>query len=422
MRVALHTLGCKVNQYDAQSMAQSLSSMGHQIVSFLSKADVYILNTCTVTSESERKARQIVSRIKREHPESLLLVCGCWAQRSAQHVLAIDGVDAVMGTTARQHVGQVLVRLQKGNKQNFVESFTPLIEYEEGCGAQFERARAHVKIQDGCDRHCTYCIIPKARGPVRSRTIPGIRAECEQAAQAGHHEIVLTGIRLTSFGREQGGSLMDAVEAAAATSIGRIRLGSLDPDDIGEDFIRRAADCEKLCRHFHLSLQSGSDSVLRRMGRRYTALQFAAIVQSIRDAMPEATFTTDVMCGFVGETQQEHLASCRFIRDIGFMRLHVFPYSKREGTAAENMPGHLAQAVKQQRTREMIEIGNELESAYAKSQMGQRAEIVWEQRCKGGIEGHARSYLRIRGEESGRREGMVECAVLIGSQGPVALV
>ncbi len=422
MKVALHTLGCKVNQYDTQSMAQSLSSLDHEIVPFSSAADVYILNTCTVTAESERKARQILSRVKREHPEALLVVCGCWAQRNAQHVLDIEGVDAVMGTTARRHVGQVLDQLQKGSKQNFVTSFSLSIEYEEGCGAQFERSRAHVKIQDGCDRHCTYCIIPKARGPIRSRTILGIQAECEEAAQAGHFEIVLTGIRLTSFGKERNQALMDAVEAAAATSIGRIRLGSLDPDDIGDDFIRRAAGCEKLCRHFHLSLQSGSNSVLRRMGRRYTSQEFASTVMKIRKAMPEATFTTDVMCGFVGETEEEHMESCHFVRDIGFMRLHVFPYSKREGTAAANMQGHLLQSIKQERSREMIAIGNELESNYAKSQKGKTMEIVWEQLCKGGIEGHARSYLRIRGQAQGRLEGTVECAVICGSQGPLALV
>ncbi len=421
MKVALYTLGCKVNQYDTQAMAQSLAATGHQIVPFSQDADTYILNTCTVTAESERKARQLLARVKREHPQSFLLVCGCWVQRDAQHVLDLNGVDAVMGTTARNDVGQALMCLKKGQKQNFVTDFALKLAYEEGCGSQFERSRAHVKIQDGCDRFCTYCIIPKARGPIRSRALENIRNECEQAALAGHFEVVLTGIRLTSFGKESGLTLMDAVDAAAQTSVGRIRLGSLDPDDIREDFIQRAAKCEKLCHHFHLSLQSGSDAVLRRMGRRYTTEEFADTVCKIRAAMPDASFTTDVMSGFVGETEEEHSQTCRFVEDIGFMRLHVFPYSKRVGTAAANMPGHVPQLVKQHRARELIRIGKELESGYAKSQIGQSAQIVWEQTLGSGMEGHARSYLRVRCEHP-RRIGDVESAVIRDTDGPVALL
>ena len=421
MKAAFYTLGCKVNQYDTQAMTLNLEALGYKIVPFSEQADIYILNTCTVTSQSERKARQLIVRANRDHPNALLVVCGCWAQRDAGHILEMDGVDAVIGTTFRQNIGIALDELKKGEKRNFVTGFAPLIAYEEGCGAQFERARAYVKIQDGCDRFCTYCIVPKVRGPVRSRELSGVSAECEAAVDAGHFEIVLTGIRLTSFGNERGETLMDAVEAAAMTRIGRIRLGSLDPDDIGEDFIDRAARCEKLCRHFHLSLQSGSDGVLRRMGRRYTAAQYADTVLRIRSAMPDASFTTDILCGFAGETEAEHRETCGFVKDIGFLRLHVFPYSKREGTAAALMPGQLPQFVKQQRSRELIAIGKELESAYAKNHIGKMAEVVWEQVVEGRMEGHARSYLRVASDCPYPKAGSVSKVLIQNVKGPIAL-
>jgi threonylcarbamoyladenosine tRNA methylthiotransferase MtaB len=366
-------------------------------VSFDENAEAYVLNTCTVTAKSEQKARQWISRVRRERPGAVLFVCGCWPQRDPQGVLDIGGVDAVLGTRSRARIAQAVQGVKRGDKANLVLPFTQVLSFEEeGCGARYERTRTHVKIEDGCDRHCTYCIIPAARGPVRSRSLEGITAECDGAAMAGRHEVVLAGIRLTAFGRERGQTLLDAVEAAAKTPIHRIRLGSLDPDDIDDDFIRRAAEVQKLCRHFHLSLQSGSDCVLKRMGRRYTASAYAALTDRIRHFMPDASFTTDVMCGFVGETQREHEENCRFVRDIGFARIHVFPYSRREGTAAARMEGHLDNAVKQARTREMLIIGSELENAYARSRIGWDEEVVWEQEADSMLEGHARSFLRVR--------------------------
>ncbi len=421
MKIALHTLGCKVNQYDTNAMASKLMEQGHDILPFEGEADVYILNTCTVTGESDRKARQIIARVHRQHPEALLAVCGCLTQRDAAGVLAMDGVDAVLGTTARLDINRALMRMQKGQKMDFVVEFSPTMRYEESCGALIERTRAHVKIQDGCDRVCTYCIIPKTRGPIRSRSIGGLVSECESAFKAGHYEVVLTGIRLAAYGREQGLTLMDAVEAAAKTHVGRIRLGSLDPDEVDDDFIVRAASCEKLCKHFHLSLQSGSDVVLRRMGRKYTTEAYAEIVAKIRRSMPDASFSTDIMVGFVGESEQDHEQSCRFVEDIGFMRLHVFPYSKREGTAAARMKGHLSKAVKQQRAKEMISIGKELESAYAESQIGQCVEVVWEQVVHGVMEGHARSYLCVRADSIRPKAGQVSQVRIRGVLGQIAL-
>ena len=396
VRVAFYTLGCKVNQYDTQAMAARLAEQGHTIVGFDAWADAYVINSCTVTAESDRKARQAIGRAKKHNPSAVVCVCGCYAQRDPQAVLAIDGVDVIAGTTARQDLQSVLLAAEPGKKKNFVHAFQADEPFEEGCGALFERARAHIKIQDGCDRHCTYCAIPQARGPIRSRALPGVQAEAQLAAAHGHQEIVLTGIRLTSFGREAGLSLMDAVEAAAQTDIHRIRLGSLDPDEIDEAFIDRAARCEKLCPHFHLSLQSGCDTVLRRMGRRYTTDAFAHTVDALRAAMPEAAFTTDVMTGFVGETEEEFAQTCAFVRRIGFSKLHVFPYSQRQGTAAMRMPGHLPNGVKQERARRLIEIGQELEQAFLTSLIGTRQEVILEQGKDGWMEGHARNYARLQ--------------------------
>lgn len=396
MRVAFFTLGCKVNQYDTQAMAARLAEQGHTIVGFEEQADAYVINSCTVTAESDRKARQAIGRAKKHNPKAIVCVCGCYAQRDPQAVLAIDGVDVIAGTTARQDLQSVLLAAEPGEKKNLVHPFRADEPFEEGCGALFERARAHIKIQDGCDRHCTYCAIPQARGPIRSRSLSGIQAEAQLAAAHGHEEIVLTGIRLTSFGREAGLSLMDAVEAAAQTDVHRIRLGSLDPDEIDDAFIERAARCEKLCPHFHLSLQSGCDTVLRRMARRYTTDAYAHTVDALRAAIPEAAFTTDVMTGFVGETEDEFAQTCDFVRRIGFSKLHVFPYSQRQGTAAMRMQGHLPNAVKQDRARRLIEIGHELERAFLLSLIGTKQEIILEQGQAGWMEGHARNYARLR--------------------------
>lgn len=422
MRIALTTLGCKVNQNDTAAMASLLTDAGHTIVPFSKRADVYICNTCTVTAQSDKKARQIIARVHRMHPDALLVVCGCLPQRDAQAVLDLDGVDAVLGTTGQRNIGRVLSQLHKGDKRSYVMDLPAKLSFEQGGAASFERTRAYIKIQDGCDRACTYCIIPKTRGPVRSRPLDGVMRACADAAQAGHYEAVLTGIRLAAYGQGSTLTLMDAVEAAAQTPIGRIRLGSLDPDAIDDDCIRRAAACEKLCRHFHLSLQSGSNTVLRRMGRRYTVGDFQRVVSAIRKRMPDASFTTDIMAGFAGETQGEHEQTLRFVQTIGFMRLHVFPYSVREGTAAARMKGHLPKATRQRRARELIAIGDELAHAYAKSQIGKCVEVVWEKASGGAMEGHARSFLRVRAQNIRPKAGQVSDEIITGVSGAVALI
>ncbi len=400
MKVAFYTLGCKVNQYDSQAMAGCLEKAGHTIVPFDGPADAYVINSCTVTAESDRKTRQAIGRAKKHNPDAVVCVAGCYAQHAGPALLQRGDVDAVLGTGHRQRIAEVLESARRGQKLDAVEAYQKTAPYEEGQGALIERARAYLKIQDGCDRHCTYCIIPQARGPIRSRDLAALQAEAQRAAEAGHAEIVLTGIRLASYGRECGLSLIDALKAAAETDVQRIRFGSLDPDEISQALIDACAGEEKFCRQFHLSLQSGCDNTLHRMARRYTTAQFADTVARIRAAMPDAVFTTDVMCGFVGETEADHRASLAFCESIGFYKLHVFPYSKREGTAAARMPGHLPQAVKQQRAAEMAALGRRLEQRYLQQLVGTEQEVVLETRQKDGFLGHTRGYapVLVKGE------------------------
>lgn len=400
MNVAFYTLGCKVNQYDTQAMAEAVKAAGHTVVPFDTSADAYVINSCTVTAESDRKTRQAIGRARKNGPRAVVCVAGCYAQHAGKELLMRGDVDAVLGTGCRKDIVRVLETARQGQKLDAVTAYRDSAVYEEGQGAFIERTRAYLKIQDGCDRHCTYCIIPAARGPIRSRDLQALREETQKAAALGHPEIVLTGIRLASYGRERGITLADAINAAADTEIHRIRLGSLDPDEITPAFIDACAAQPKLCRQFHLSLQSGCDATLHRMARRYTTEQFARTVEAIRAAMPDAVFTTDIMCGFCGETEEDHRASMAFCRQIGFSKLHVFPYSKRVGTAAARMPGHLPQAIKQRRAGEMIEVGRALEQAYLDRLIGTTQEVVLETQRPDGFLGHTRGHapVLVRGE------------------------
>ena len=421
MNVAFYTLGCKVNQYDSQAMAGYLEKAGHTIVPFDGPADAYVINSCTVTAESDRKTRQAIGRAKKHNPAALVCVAGCYAQHAGPALLQRGDVDAVLGTGHRQRIVEVLEAAQHGQKLDAVEAYQKTAPYEEGQGALIERARAYLKIQDGCDRHCTYCIIPTARGPIRSRSLEALRAETQRAAGAGHAEIVLTGIRLASYGRERGLTLADAVKAAAETDVQRIRLGSLDPDEISQALIDALAAEKKFCRQFHLSLQSGCDNTLHRMARRYTTAQFAHVVQRIRAQIPHAAFSTDVMVGFVGESEEEFAQTCEFVQRIGFMKLHVFPYSRREGTAADRMPGHLPQAVKQQRARALIRIGEALEAGFAQSCVGQAHEVIFEQQVGDAMEGHAENYLRVRAPLQAEALSQLRTVTLTGASGALGL-
>ena len=398
--VAFHTLGCKVNQYDTQAMRERFEQAGFRTVEFDEQADVYVVNTCTVTGTGDKKSMQTIRRCHRKNPEAAIVVTGCLAQRAADE-LKMPGVRLVIGTQRRGEVVELLSQA--------LESDCALIAVETLRQAPFERltvhaheghTRATMKIQEGCDRWCTYCIIPSVRGPIRSRPLDEIREEAESLAAAGFKEAVLTGIHLTSYGREQHGAitLLDAIrEVHAVPGIERIRLGSLEPVVMTREFVEGLKQLPKVCHQFHLALQSGSDTVLARMRRRYTSGEFLEACELLRNAFDDCTLTTDVMTGFPGETEEEFMQTVDTCRKSGFARMHVFPYSEREGTKAAAMEGAVPRHIREERARQLIAVGHELERAALESRIGKEDSVLIEELDENGFGvGYTGGYMRVR--------------------------
>ena len=404
-KAAFHTLGCKVNQYDTQAMLECFQRAGYEVVPFSEPADVYVINTCTVTGTGDRKSMQAIRRCAREHPQAHIVVTGCLAQRAAQS-LRLPGVRLILGTQRRGEVVELLHEAQASG-----ETFVAV----EGLShAPFERlvvraheghTRATMKIQEGCDRFCAYCIIPYVRGPIRSRPLQEIREEAANLCAAGFRELVLTGIHLTSYGRDlrDGTTLVDAIRAAHdAGGAERIRLGSLEPVIVTEPFVRALQGLPKVCPQFHLALQSGSDAVLARMRRRYTTAQFLEACRLLRAAFPGCALTTDVMTGFPGETEQNFEETMRTVRAAGFSRIHVFPYSEREGTPAVQMDGSVPRAVREERARRLIALGKELSMAYLEGLVGTRQQVLLEEQDgQGRLTGYTPTYVHVRAAGEG---------------------
>lgn len=397
-RVAFHTLGCKVNQYDTQAMLESFQAAGWQVCEFDEHADAYVVNTCTVTGTGDKKSVQIIRRVHRENPEAAIVVAGCLAQRDPDRV-ALPGVRLVLGTAKRAKVVELL--------EKAIDENVCLIEVNSLKGAEFEpltvnshegKTRATMKIQEGCDRYCTYCVIPYVRGPVRSMALGDVAAEAERLAGAGYREIVVTGIHLTSYGRGTDYELCDALDAVGRVEgVKRIRLGSLEPYYVNEERAKRLSEMPKLCRQFHLSMQSGSDGVLKRMHRRYTSEEYARAVELLRKYMPECAITTDVLTGFPGETEEEAAETLAFVERIAFARIHVFPYSRRSGTVADKLPDQVPENVKHERAGQLIKLGTRLSEAYERSMLGSVREVLLEEEVEPGVcEGYTREYLRVR--------------------------
>ena len=397
-RVAFHTLGCKVNQYDTQAMLESFQAAGWQVCEFDERAAAYVVNTCTVTGTGDKKSVQIIRRVHRENPEAAIVVAGCLAQRDPDRV-ALPGVRLVLGTAKRAKVVELL--------EKAIDENVCLIEVNSLKGAEFEpltvnshegKTRATMKIQEGCDRYCTYCVIPYVRGPVRSMALGDVAAEAERLAGAGYREIVVTGIHLTSYGRGTDYELCDALDAVGRVEgVKRIRLGSLEPYYVNEERAKRLSEMPKLCRQFHLSMQSGSDGVLKRMHRRYTSEEYARAVELLRKYMPECAITTDVLTGFPGETEEEAAETLEFVERIAFARIHVFPYSRRSGTVADKLPDQVPENVKHERAGQLIKLGTRLSEAYERSMLGSVREVLLEEEVEPGVcEGYTREYLRVR--------------------------
>ena len=399
--IAVQTLGCKVNQYDTEAMLESFERAGYAAVSMKDEADVYLVNTCTVTGTGDQKSEKLIRRIARLHPGSAIVVAGCLAQRNAEEILKMDGVRVVIGVQQRARV--VELTEQAVSQDRRINAVLPLK------GAEFEalfvsrhegKTRATMKIQEGCDRYCTYCIIPSVRGPVRSMPLDQVRAEAQRLADAGYREIVVTGIHLASYGRGTEDTLLDAIRAVHDTpGVARVRLGSLEPKVVTEDFARSLSEMPGLMRQFHLSMQSGSDAVLKRMHRRYTSEEYYAACETLRFFMPDCAITTDVIAGFPGETEAEFAETLAFVEKVGFARIHAFPYSRRSGTLADRMPDQVDEGKKHVRTNQLIELGNKLEENFVKALTGSVQSVLFEQAAGDGLaEGYTGQYVRVRAQ------------------------
>ena len=398
-KVHFTTLGCKVNQYDSQAMLEQFEQHGYSAAAAGETADVYVVNTCTVTGTGDKKSMQIIRRCRRRNPQAELIVTGCLAQRLGEN-LRETGARLILGNHYRAQVVELLEKAIAENTQIVAVENVEGVPYEMLSIHNHEgHTRAVMKIQEGCDNHCTYCIIPSVRGTIRSRPLDAIREEAEALAKAGFQELVLTGIHLTSYGRDLEGrpTLAEAVKAACVEGITRIRLGSLEPRVANDAFVEALRDMPQLCPQFHLALQSGSDSVLRRMKRGYNTTQFMAAVERIRAAWPTAAFTTDVIVGFPGETEEEFEDTLRFSEAVGFARMHVFPFSPRETTPAAEMPDQIPEHVKADRVRRLIALGDELAKNYHESFLGKTVPVLVEEKHKdGGMVGYTPEYIHVR--------------------------
>ena len=398
MRIAIYTLGCKVNQYETQAMEQELTARGHELVDFEQPADAYIINTCSVTAISDKKSRQMIRRARKLNPDAIVAACGCYVQTHTDEVLEL-GIDLVGGTGQRMEFLRQLLTAAEKKTRVLVDDALHRHEFEIlPAGGQMSRTRAMLKVEDGCRNFCTYCIIPFARGPVRSLPISEAVAQTGQLAAEGYQEVVITGIEISSWGQDLDGekSLMDLLEAvSAAAGEMRLRLGSLEPRTITEDFCRRAAKLMNLCPHFHLSPQSGCDETLHRMNRRYDTERFYKSVTLLREFFPGVAITTDLITGFPGETEEEFQKTLDFIRRCEFAQIHVFPYSVRPGTRAAAME-QLPKSVKEERAARAGEVAAQLHEQYLQSCVGQVYPVLFEQPGREGeFTGHAPNYMEV---------------------------
>ena len=430
-KAALHNLGCKVNAYETEAMQQLLEQAGYEIVPFEEKADVYIVNTCTVTNIADRKSRQMLHRAKKQNPEALVVAAGCYVQAAEAELKEDSAVDLLIGNNRKKDLISILKAYESGVQEDAVIDINHTKEYEALSVTQTaEHTRAYVKVQDGCNQFCSYCIIPYARGRVRSRPASEVCQEIASLARAGYREVVLTGIHLSSYGLDlEGESLLSLIQAVhQIDGVRRIRLGSLEPRIVTEEFAAALAGMEKFCPHFHLSLQSGCDATLSRMNRRYTAEEYERTCELLRRTFDQPALTTDVIVGFPGETEEEFEETLAFLKRIRLFETHVFKYSRRRGTRAAVMENQIPEQVKTERSRILMELDRENSEAYILEQRGRDVEILIEEKMVlNGTEyqvGHTKEYIRaaVIAEQdltnrivSARIENMVEERLCLAS-------
>lgn len=412
-KIAFYTLGCKVNQADTASMENLFLRSGHQLVSFDGEADVYIINTCVVTNTGQRKSRQTIHRAIRKNPNALIVVTGCYPQTAAEEVKAIVGVDMIIGNQDRAQIVQ-LVEERLAHRQtdtlDAVHKLTASTAFEEmAAGDITDKTRAFLKIQEGCNQFCTYCIIPYARGPLRSRSLESIRTETQRLISAGFKEIVLIGIHLGCYGKENpdGPTLYDAVKTVLdVPGVQRLRLGSLESVEVEPRLLTLMQEDARFCRHLHLPLQSGCDKILQAMHRPYTTDKFKTLLADIKAQVPNIAITTDVIVGFPGETEADFETTCKFAESCGFSKMHIFPFSARKGTPAEKFAGAVTEAVKKERADILGRIDETMHKAFLQAMVGQNAEVLFEQPAgEDYFEGLTGNYQRVFVKSGGRNLG-----------------
>ena len=419
-KAAFYTLGCKVNQYETNAMIEEFKNANYEIVEYEEFADVYIVNTCTVTNMSDRKSRQILRRAKEINPNAVLCAVGCYAQVAKEELAKMDEIDLILGNNDKKHILSKIEEFEKEKaKQYQVSNMLDERKYTEwNTAAYTDKARAEIKIQDGCDRYCTYCIIPYARGPVRSRALKDVCEEIIKIAMKGIKEIVITGIHISSYGKdlEEKLTLIDLLEKIdKIAGIERIRLGSLEPLIITEEFVERLGKLKKVCNHFHLSLQSGCDTTLERMNRRYTTSEFRKIVEILRKNIPEVALTTDIIVGFPGETDEEFETTYNFLKEIKFSKMHVFKYSPRKGTKAATFPNQINGKTKDERSEKLILLSLESEKAFAAQYLGKEIEVLFENEH----EGHTANYIEVYSTQKQKPNSIVQVKVLGQKDGKI---
>ena len=401
-KVACYTLGCKVNQYDTEAVLEKFKEAGYEEVDFNEYADVYVVNTCTVTHLSDRKCRQMLRKTKKINPESTLVAMGCYAQIAGDKIKdQVSEIDIIVGTDRRNQIVELVEEFEQGQEEiiNVVSNIMDVREFEEMTISHIgERTRVYVKVQEGCNNYCTYCIIPYTRGRIRSRKEDQVYEEVKRLAGLGFKEIILTGIHVLAYGKDLGDTnLIQLLQRVHdIEGIERIRMSSIEPVAITEAFINALRDMPKVCHHFHLSLQSGSDTVLKRMNRKYTTEEYAQSVEALRELWPDVALTTDVIVGFPGETDEEFKETLEFVKRVKLSQIHIFPFSPREGTPAARMKEQVTPEVKAKREQELVAEEKVLRQSFMEAFIGEEMEVLFEKHQEGYVAGYTSNYLRVQ--------------------------
>ena len=398
-RVAFCTLGCKVNQYETNAMEESFINSGYEVANFEEKADIYVINTCTVTNMSDKKSRQMLRKAKQLNKNAIVIAVGCYAQVSAEELQKLDEVDLILGNNEKKEIVKYIEEFEK-EKIVHLEDIVHQKEFIDfGTTTNIEKTRAVIKVQDGCDRFCSYCIIPYARGRVRSRRLESVIEEVKSLADNGVKEVVVTGIHIASYGKDfkENLSLINLLEEInKIDGIERIRIGSLEPTIIDEEFLKRLSKLEKICHHFHLSLQSGCNETLQRMNRRYTIEEFENVTKLLRNTYNDVILTTDIIVGFPGETEEEFSKTYEFLNKIAFYKMHIFKYSRRKGTKADLMENQILPEIQEERSKKLMELSNKNQEKYNNEYIGKTVEVLFEEQDGEYIKGHTANYLVVK--------------------------